>query len=561
MTTIIAGMTPSEFIAAMNNNFAEIKYENTTIETITPLSSISDINGNYSNIKDESYDTINYTTIATGIKGASFISSLNGNTSAFLNSSMTITVGEDKNFTTIEGAITRSVAGNTLVIDAATYDEELTFDKELTIVGSGNRETIIKATDAGAMSVPVIAINSSCSFNNLILDKEEGTTAVEHIVEINSGEVNFLNCKIGQNYNVSQGAYKSQKPIEINGTSIVTMTDCDIDGQYDTIGSINDSAQLTFTGDVWRGFRFNINGEANVNINIDYIWVGNVTTSCALHFNDNSVSIVHIELGLKRFIAATGEEYPDGQFGSVGLVDDDAELTLSGNNIHGGVMTLDTAVNSYVKIKNVTTTKGRYIWQSGNSAAATNKVEIRNSTLVHDIDDNTGGVHLYEDAPMGDGVGIEIYDSKLTWTGHSGNWLTWGNPLYGSGPLKMRNVEVIDYCNDRVADGYSQTINNRHGNIDLEDCIIRQLEHTGDCVVMTGQFIVDKPVRIRLKNVQIYNGARNVEIINLTENGRTMDANDYICLDNVTHDGLANFYEDDSGTSQANFAALQANCP
>lgn len=123
MTTIVEGMTPAQFITAMNDNFAEIKYQTTAITTIAGDSNISVVETNFQNVRGETYSAPTTYNIVAGISGRNYIDHINANFNNYSAADFTITVGADKNFTTIGAAITRAFAGNTLRIDGEIYYE------------------------------------------------------------------------------------------------------------------------------------------------------------------------------------------------------------------------------------------------------------------------------------------------------------------------------------------------------------------------------------------------------------------------------------------------------
>lgn len=79
MTTIITGMTPAEFINALNDNFNAQKYY-LTVTAINASSSTANINTNFTTIKNGRTAFIpNPSTLSSGITGSQYISTLNNN--------------------------------------------------------------------------------------------------------------------------------------------------------------------------------------------------------------------------------------------------------------------------------------------------------------------------------------------------------------------------------------------------------------------------------------------------------------------------------------------------
>ena len=480
----------------------------------------------------------------------------------YCNHDSSFTVGANANFASIQTAINYAYDNYTLMVETGTYNENISLaSKLINIVGLGTLESIIKVTRTGgsADSAPVVNIGTDSVFTNMIFDLDYAIAATNPILNIANANPIFNACKIGQNFSLAAGQYKSQKPFTISGTSNVTMNNCIIDAMYNTDGLIKDTANLTFTGTLWRGFEFISEDDSTFDINVDTLATG-IEGASGLNLYDDSSGKINVNTRVRTYNGTTGAELADGTWRAIAVLHNDAHLEINGNNIYGGAVIAEDAVVSSLLLKDITTDKGAAIWTARLGAAITNEIKISNCHLTHDVDNNVNGLHFFEDGSGNyNGILCEIEDSYIEFTGYSGNWETWGNPLYGDCRLKMRNVEVVDHINDKVDIGYFSTVGCR--NIDFEDVIIRQVDHTMATAVITRTLEVGVTMQIRLKNVQIFNGEQASAIIAITTGARAFDENDWICLDNVTHDSPTGIYVDDSGDAAANFAALQANCP
>jgi len=78
MTTIIAGMTTAEFLAAINDNFTAEKYKS-TVSIISATSMIGDINTNFETIRDERTCFIPTISTLNNGSGLAFVNALNTN--------------------------------------------------------------------------------------------------------------------------------------------------------------------------------------------------------------------------------------------------------------------------------------------------------------------------------------------------------------------------------------------------------------------------------------------------------------------------------------------------
>jgi len=463
------------------------------------------------------------------------------------------TVGTDKNFKVIQRAVNYVSTGGTVTVDAGSYNENVTLaGKVINLTGLGNREAIIKTVRAtgDVDTLPVINVPNNSILTNLVLDLDYTRSAVNPILAVNNASPTLINCKIGQN----GGEFKSEKPFTISGTSVVNMTNCDLDFTYGTIGLVEDSSVLNFEGSyIGRGV---IKGTdtAKINIDVDTYRTGARPNGCLI-LEDTSEALVIINTKLETPSLADGIWY------ALCEIHDDAKLEIRGNNIYAGAVMEADCVNAEFLANGVTTDMGGAIWTAVTGCATTVKAEIRDCHLVHDVDNDFGGLHMYEDGSgYYNGITLEINDSYLEFTGFDGNWHTFGNPLYGFGNLKMRNTEVVDHINDTPLVGYHQTI--AVGNIDFEDCIIRQVSYTASyCPIIAKTFAVGVTMQIRLKDCVLNNGARNAAAIFLVTGGRAIEATDYICIDNVTTDSTLGLYTDDSADPAGNFALLQSQCP
>jgi hypothetical protein len=104
-----------------------------------------------------------------------------------------LNVGPGQTYTTIQAAINAAVDGDIIQIDAGLYNEVLTVNKSLTLIGSGPSNeptTIIKPAAGRAITLTVT--NKSYSLQNLII---EGNGANQGIRAAGNIDVNLLELK------------------------------------------------------------------------------------------------------------------------------------------------------------------------------------------------------------------------------------------------------------------------------------------------------------------------------------------------------------------------------
>lgn len=112
----------------------------------------------------------------------------------------TLTVGPTGyDFTSIQEAVTKSTAGDAIEIAAATYNESVTIDKQLSIVGAGNTATIIQPTidtdgitiaadDVVLKDLKIVTSNSGIAPNKAISVEEADNLEINNIVVETTGD-------------------------------------------------------------------------------------------------------------------------------------------------------------------------------------------------------------------------------------------------------------------------------------------------------------------------------------------------------------------------------------
>ena len=77
-----------------------------------------------------------------------------------------LTVGPSGDFSTIQAAINAAHDGDTIVIAAGTFKEQLTIDgKHVTLSGAGQDQTIILSPDAANLTVNLVDSSRACPTN------------------------------------------------------------------------------------------------------------------------------------------------------------------------------------------------------------------------------------------------------------------------------------------------------------------------------------------------------------------------------------------------------------
>jgi pectin methylesterase-like acyl-CoA thioesterase len=71
----------------------------------------------------------------------------------------TLTVGSDQAYTTIQGAIDAASDGDIIRINAGIYDERITVDKTLTLIGNGTEETKLISSGGDIITISADWVN------------------------------------------------------------------------------------------------------------------------------------------------------------------------------------------------------------------------------------------------------------------------------------------------------------------------------------------------------------------------------------------------------------------
>jgi hypothetical protein len=114
----------------------------------------------------------------------------------------TLQVGSGKTYSTIQAAITASKAGDTISIDAGTYNETITVNKGITITGAGIDQTIINGINGGN-GILINAAAGTLTISSITVNGTAGAsagieTAALYIKGAN-GTVDVNGCKIVAN--------------------------------------------------------------------------------------------------------------------------------------------------------------------------------------------------------------------------------------------------------------------------------------------------------------------------------------------------------------------------
>ena len=474
-----------------------------------------------------------------------------------------ITVGTDKNVSTINQAITRAYDDYTITIDTGTYNEFLDFTvKTLNLVGLGSLETIIHYSIESASSVSTINIAKDCIFKNLIIDKREGFLgAAKPIVNISACNPVFTNCQIGRTTYVD--GYNSQKPMTIANDSVVNMTGCSIKGTvvngtlpYDLL--VTDTSILNFEGTSFFAC-LRLQDTAEAIIDTDILWTnGSSSNNPGIVCEDDSIAYITVNIGEKYFSLITKAEYAAGIYcASSFRLYDNANLILSGNQITGGIPI--TGAGVVCLFKNIVSTLGRF-WLNTGGAAATAVITFDNCQIVMDANDDLTGSHIIEET-----VGAEvriINGSVLEFSGHNGNWFTMGNPITCSGKLYIRDSEIIDNVNDNIPAGpnYASAIL-IWDLLDIENSIITNQNWDAVGVNRCINFQKTAHININIKNVVLNNSEINTSPIHFQGNEAGLDADDYICQENITNNTTQFILNVDTGVPATTWATLIGNCP
>jgi len=546
MTTITEGMTSAQFITALNVNFGLLAFPNSSLATITSSSDLTAINGNFIILKNETYLTTNIFALSNGMTGSDFINALNYN---FNNLNLNInganavlTVGTDKNYKTINTAVARAISGNTLKIDAGTYNEHIDLStKRLNLIGSGTLETIIYYTETLSPTniFSTVSIGTNSTFDNIIFRKLNNNAANSHkeIISISACNPEFTNCEIQS----AQSDHRLDIML-IQNSSNVTMTNCIFDcngvlfGDKDTLITVKDTSTFTYEGTKFKAQILAQNSSV-VNIDADELWTGTGTGLHTIEASGTASITVKINTTHRGFNQASNLEI-NAWTEKLVLVWLEGDNTFTLNGKLRGEITVD-GYNNTVLIKDVTADTGACRIVSGGGAHInTNVITIDNSHLIYDFDDVAIGLHNIEDT-MGCVYKL-INGTILEFSGYHGHAHTYGQPIASSngGTVYMRNSQVIQHC-DQI-DGYAIAISS-NGPVDIEDSVITCDDWDGndahECLIVS---LYQSHINCRLKNVTFNNDTGTLGYaVYVYLAGKTLDSSDYICASGLINNTLA----------------------
>jgi len=331
-----------------------------------------------------------------------------------------LTVGTNKNVTTINQAIDRAYDDYTIIIDTGTYNEYLDLTtKKLNLLGLGDRESIIRYSTA-EIAKKTIDIATNSTFVNLTISNT--SNAGDGILQIVGCNPVFTNCLINRSTILSNA-------ILINTASNVVITD---------------TSMLNFEGNRWKS-NLTISGTAEAILDVNEFWTNSTGIYGGLIASGTSVINLTINIREIYFNPATGLESVDGYGANSYTLSDNAKLTLSGNQITGGTrISGDGVVCLY---KNIISTLGNF-WCEIYAGVTLAVVTFDNCQIYKDVDSDATGLHILED--VGGCLVNIINGSILEFSGHSGNWFTMGNPIVSIGKLYIRSSSIIDNVNDNI---------------------------------------------------------------------------------------------------------------
>ena len=184
-----------------------------------------------------------------------------------------------------------------------------------------------------------------------------------------------------------------------------------------------------------------------------------------------------------------------------------------------------------------------YIVTSGCSFGS--EVNIEDSTLYLDRDNDVAGVHIVEDNV---GIHWNIKRSTLEFSGHSGTYLTMGSPVglsshTGDTILLIEDCEIIDHINDGIPFGvnYPQCMGIK-GSTTIRRTTIKNQNYDGVCnnVCLTITKTTGIPLNVILDDVTFESdvpdglGCEPIKIIKTA----ALDANDWIVASGLTNSTL-----------------------
>ncbi len=239
---------------------------------------------------------IGFLILAGGVSGTSSITltvntSYNSNTTGYGNT----------NFSTIQTAINKATAGDTIIVDAGTYPETLNLEgKTITLEGTNESTVIINASST---TYAISNFGDSTTIENLTLIGTKGTIYSYGFKVANVSQVKFANIKIVDSYKTG---------MDLNGVNDSTLTNIEVLKStkgfgIDTVDSNNITFNnITTSGNAWGGVSVETSGQyyTGGSIGIKFVGFFNASESTPLlleedQYNGLYYNITNIQLPTK----------------------------------------------------------------------------------------------------------------------------------------------------------------------------------------------------------------------------------------------------------------------
>lgn len=284
----------------------------------------------------------------------------------------TLIVGPDQAYTTIGAAIASASPGDVIRVYSGTYNEEITLDKTLTLIGNGSANTTIKGSDTAS----VVTINgAACNVSGFTITG--CPTPIHAGVDISTDFNWIMDCNLSGNGHgiVLQGSCKNLfRDLQISdnngyGIEFLAVNPWPTSSDYNTLVNCT----------------FERNGQYG--IYLLHFAAGNIIRNCRSSENGFGIYLV-----------------------------DSSDNVISNNSFN----------DNY---------RGMYLWRAVNNNIIKNNDFINNSNLSIEIEPNVGpmsGNKIYHNNFIGNnGGGIQASDNstKNNWNISEGNhWSDWTLP-------------------------------------------------------------------------------------------------------------------------------------